>query len=36
MVTFLLIGAAGLHPSMRTLTEPQQVVVTDLSKTRTA
>ncbi|WP_233625363.1 bifunctional diguanylate cyclase/phosphodiesterase [Actinoplanes sp. ATCC 53533] len=35
MATFLLVGAAGLHPSMRTLTEPQQVVITDLSKIRT-
>ncbi|WP_433720649.1 putative bifunctional diguanylate cyclase/phosphodiesterase [Actinoplanes sp. CA-051413] len=35
MATFLLVGAAGLHPSMRTLTEPQRVVVTDLSKIRT-
>ncbi len=35
MATFLLVGAAGLHPSMRTLTEPQEVVVTDLSKVRT-
>ncbi|MEU7904407.1 EAL domain-containing protein [Actinoplanes sp. NPDC049118] len=35
MATFLLVGAAGLHPSMRTLTEPQQIVVKDLSKVRT-
>ena len=35
MATFLLVGASGLHPSMRTLTEPQQVVVTDLGKIRT-
>ncbi|MEU8611008.1 EAL domain-containing protein [Actinoplanes sp. NPDC048791] len=35
MATFLLVGAAGLHPSMRTLTEPQRVVITDLSKIRT-
>jgi diguanylate cyclase (GGDEF)-like protein len=35
MATFLLVGAAGLHPSMRTLTQPQQVVVTDLGKVRT-
>jgi diguanylate cyclase (GGDEF)-like protein len=34
MVTFMVLGAAALHPSMRTLTEAQQVVVTDLSKTR--
>jgi diguanylate cyclase (GGDEF)-like protein len=33
--TFLMVGAAGLHPSMRTLTEAQEVVVKDLSKTRT-
>jgi diguanylate cyclase (GGDEF)-like protein len=35
MATFLLLGAAGLQPSMRTLTQPQQVVVTDLGKVRT-
>nr|BFE69195.1 hypothetical protein GCM10020092_024960 [Actinoplanes digitatis] len=35
MTTFLFVGAAGLHPSMRTLTEPQQIVVKDLSKVRT-
>ena len=35
MATFLLVGAAGVHPSMRSLTEPQQVVVKDLSKLRT-
>ena len=35
MATFLLVGAAGLHPSMRSLTEPQQIVVKDLSKLRT-
>jgi diguanylate cyclase (GGDEF)-like protein len=35
MATFLLVGAAGLHPSMRTLTEPQDIVITDLSKIRT-
>src|SRR4029450_7100799 len=35
IATFLLLGAAGLQPSMRTLTQPQQVVVTDLSKIRT-
>lgn len=35
LVTFVLVGAAGLHPSMRTLTEPQQIVVKDLSKVRT-
>ncbi|EXG82896.1 diguanylate cyclase (GGDEF) domain-containing protein [Cryptosporangium arvum DSM 44712] len=32
---FLLFGAATLHPSMRTLTEPQQIVVRDLSRART-
>lgn len=35
MATFLLVGAATLHPSMRTLTEPQQIVVKDLGKIRT-
>ncbi|MFI7547088.1 putative bifunctional diguanylate cyclase/phosphodiesterase [Actinoplanes sp. NPDC049599] len=35
MATFLLLGAAGLQPSMRTLTQPQDVVVTDLGKIRT-
>jgi diguanylate cyclase (GGDEF)-like protein len=35
MATFLLLGAAGLQPSMRTLTQPQRVVVTDLGKART-
>jgi diguanylate cyclase (GGDEF)-like protein len=35
MATFLLVGAAVLHPSMRTLTEPQQIEVKDLSKIRT-
>jgi diguanylate cyclase (GGDEF)-like protein len=35
MAIFLLVGAAGLHPSMRTLTEPQQIIVKDLSKVRT-
>ena len=34
IATFLLLGAAALHPSMRTLTEPQQVVIKDLSKVR--
>ena len=28
MLTFMLVGGRGMHPSMRTLTEPQQVVVT--------
>ncbi|AGL19910.1 bifunctional diguanylate cyclase/phosphodiesterase [Actinoplanes sp. N902-109] len=36
VVTFLLTGAAMLHPSMRTLTQPQRIVVKDLSKLRTA
>jgi diguanylate cyclase (GGDEF)-like protein len=35
MATFMLFGAAGLHPSMRTLTEPQQVEVRNLSRLRT-
>jgi diguanylate cyclase (GGDEF)-like protein len=34
VVTIMLVGAAALHPSMRTLTEPQQIVVKDLSKVR--
>ncbi|MGA5304741.1 putative bifunctional diguanylate cyclase/phosphodiesterase [Nucisporomicrobium flavum] len=34
--TFLLVGAAALHPSMRTLTEPQRIVVKEVSKVRTA
>ncbi|MEV8508290.1 EAL domain-containing protein [Actinoplanes sp. NPDC051475] len=34
--TFLFVGAAGLHPSMRSLTAPQQIIVKDLSKVRTA
>ncbi|OJF13069.1 hypothetical protein BG844_17180 [Couchioplanes caeruleus subsp. caeruleus] len=33
--TFLLVGAAGLQPSMRSLTEPQRIIVKDLSKIRT-
>ncbi|WP_205752174.1 putative bifunctional diguanylate cyclase/phosphodiesterase [Cryptosporangium phraense] len=32
---YLLFGAATLHPSMRTLTEPQPIVVQPLSKART-
>jgi diguanylate cyclase (GGDEF)-like protein len=35
LLAFMLIGGSALHPSMRTLTEPQQVVVRDLSKGRT-
>jgi diguanylate cyclase (GGDEF)-like protein len=35
IAVYLLLGAAGLHPSMRTLTEPQQIVVSDLGKVRT-
>ncbi len=34
LLTFMLVGGSALHPSMRTLTEPQRVVVSDLSKTR--
>jgi diguanylate cyclase (GGDEF)-like protein len=34
MVTFMLLGGSALHPSMRTLTEPQQVVVEDLGRVR--
>jgi len=34
MLALILLGAAALHPSMRTLTEPQQVVVKDLAKLR--
>ncbi|MFI5843292.1 putative bifunctional diguanylate cyclase/phosphodiesterase [Catenuloplanes sp. NPDC051500] len=34
--SFLLFGAATTHPSMRTLTEPQQTVVSALSPLRTA
>ncbi|GGQ55541.1 putative bifunctional diguanylate cyclase/phosphodiesterase [Couchioplanes azureus] len=33
--TFLLVGAAGLQPSMRSLTQPQRIIVKDLSKIRT-
>jgi diguanylate cyclase (GGDEF)-like protein len=36
LATFLTLGAAAIHPSMRTLTEPQQVVVKDLGPVRTA
>jgi diguanylate cyclase (GGDEF)-like protein len=36
MATFLLVGAAGLHPSMRTLTEPQEIEMRDLGKVRTS
>jgi diguanylate cyclase len=35
VAVYLLLGAAGLHPSMRTLTEPQKIVVSDLGKVRT-
>jgi diguanylate cyclase (GGDEF)-like protein len=35
LATFIFVGAAGLHPSMRNLTEPQQIVVKDLGKVRT-
>jgi diguanylate cyclase (GGDEF)-like protein len=34
MVTFMLVGAAALHPSMRTLTEPQHIEVRDLGRPR--
>jgi diguanylate cyclase (GGDEF)-like protein len=34
MITFMLVGAAALHPSMRTLTEPQHVEIRDLSRIR--
>jgi diguanylate cyclase (GGDEF)-like protein len=34
MFTFMLLGASALHPSMRTLTEPQNVEVTDLGRAR--
>jgi len=34
MATFMLVGASGLHPSMRTLTEPQEVEYRDLSRIR--
>ncbi|MBU2662776.1 EAL domain-containing protein [Actinoplanes bogorensis] len=34
MVMFVAIPAAALHPSMRTLTEPQNIVVSDLSRRR--
>ncbi|WP_245674122.1 putative bifunctional diguanylate cyclase/phosphodiesterase [Actinoplanes rectilineatus] len=33
---FLLFGAGCVHPSMRTLTQPQQIMVRTLSFTRTA
>jgi diguanylate cyclase (GGDEF)-like protein len=35
VATFVLLGAAMVHPSMRTLTQPQRIVVKDLSKVRT-
>ncbi len=34
LLTFMLVGGSALHPSMRTLTEPQRVEVRDLSKIR--
>jgi diguanylate cyclase (GGDEF)-like protein len=34
MFTFMLLGASALHPSMRTLTEPQNVEITDLGRAR--
>ncbi|MEV4274898.1 putative bifunctional diguanylate cyclase/phosphodiesterase [Actinoplanes xinjiangensis] len=36
MLMFVLLTAAALHPSMRTLTEPQQGVTRDLSRGRIA
>ncbi len=33
-LAFLLFGAGTLHPSMRTLTEPQKIIVSRLSKVR--
>jgi diguanylate cyclase (GGDEF)-like protein len=36
LVMFLTFAASALHPSMRTLTEPQHIVVRDLSRTRIA
>ncbi|MCA2217715.1 putative bifunctional diguanylate cyclase/phosphodiesterase [Jidongwangia harbinensis] len=36
LATFLLTGTAALHPSMRTLIEPQRVLLRSLSKARTA
>ena len=34
MATFMLVGGSALHPSMRTLTEPQEVEFRDLSRLR--
>ncbi|MET0495108.1 MAG: EAL domain-containing protein [Actinoplanes sp.] len=34
IISFMVLGAAGLHPSMRTLTEPQQIEIKDLGKLR--
>jgi diguanylate cyclase (GGDEF)-like protein len=36
LLMFVLLTAGALHPSMRTLTEPQQGVTRDLSRSRTA
>ncbi|MGX6606862.1 putative bifunctional diguanylate cyclase/phosphodiesterase [Micromonosporaceae bacterium Da 78-11] len=36
MLMFVMMPAAALHPSMRTLTEPQRIVVRNLSRLRTA
>ncbi|MBM2622911.1 EAL domain-containing protein [Actinoplanes sp. LDG1-06] len=36
MVMFVAVPAAAMHPSMRTLTEPQHIVVRDLSRRRLA
>jgi diguanylate cyclase (GGDEF)-like protein len=35
LATFVLLGVAAMHPSMGSLTEPQQIVVQDLSTVRT-
>ncbi|BFU43506.1 putative bifunctional diguanylate cyclase/phosphodiesterase [Krasilnikovia sp. MM14-A1004] len=35
IAVFLMVGASALHPSMRTLTQPQQIIAQDLSKVRT-
>jgi diguanylate cyclase (GGDEF)-like protein len=36
LVTFVLVSGSALHPSMRTLTEPQRVEVTSLNSIRTS
>ncbi|GAB1693310.1 putative bifunctional diguanylate cyclase/phosphodiesterase [Krasilnikovia sp. M28-CT-15] len=35
VAVFLLVGASALHPSMRTLTQPQQIIAQNLGKIRT-